>query len=585
MRHHHSSLTKTVLTVLAGMFLAVTAVGGPLWTHRPASDIKWYKVTEIGTVLLSTKGGLYVLDGESGGQVWARNDLANVEEFEVNSIANTPFVLVSRNSGAFQKSTMLYAVDLLTGKDIWTTDKLKGSTVAVQPIYEKDLVLLVTVDNNSASKGKPQITALRMTTGEFVWEADFPDKVDLYGIERGSKYFPKFDLSGANSPLYDDDSVYFTYAGLHRYSLQDGKLMWKANYDVTEGALKRGNAQAIIDGDVVYTSAKGQVRAIDRSTGQIKWTSRDFGAAVGEMKMNGDVLYGRLGGAFYDFGKREYVNKKPYGVAALDKKNGAPLWYYEGAKDSITNMLVLPAYNTVLIADSKNIIGLDTTSTGKVKEAYKIKLEFKYKLGAAATAAKVAKFGLGGLSAIGKGGADTTDEPVSLYTRENGTIVVAGKQHLLAFNPSTHSIAWSVQYEAPGMAGWQKIAMAALTAVSYSVNTGIAMNSYAGTSTNTMANRDRINSLAAYEKFVSKRFSATKATGNYVYVLTTVKEGNDKGAGLIGVQMETGQGIRQILFKDKDPNYQVDELEGRVFNLKNEKELSAFAIGPAAGKD
>jgi hypothetical protein len=237
--------------------------------------------------------------------------------------------------------------------------------------------------------------------------------------------------------------------------------------------------------------------------------------------------------------------------------------------------------NTVLVADAKNLIGLDSASSGKVRESYKVKLEFKNNLGAAATAAKVAKFGFGGLSAIGRGGGDDRDEPVALYRRENGTVVVAGKQHLLAFDPRARQIVWSVKYEAPGVPGWQKIAMAGLTALSYSMSTAQAANTYAGTAENRWANRQRINSLVAYEQFVSKRYSATKAAGNYVYVMTTVREGKEKGAGLVGVQMETGRSDRQILFKDKEPDYQVDESAGRVFNLRNSKELSAFIVEPA----
>ena len=167
-------------------------------------------------------------------------------------------------------------------------------------------------------------------------------------------------------------------------------------------------------------------------------------------------------------------------------------------------------------------------------------------------------------------------------------MVVQGKQHLLAFDPRTKSIAWSVKYEAPGVPGWQKIAMAGLTALAYTSATASAANSYYGTSQNRWANSQRINSLASYEQFVSKRYSATKSTGNYVYVLTTVKEGKEKGAGLIGVHMETGRADRQILFKDKEPDYQVDEAVGRVFNLRNSKELSAFSVDsapPVASKE
>lgn len=577
----HIGLAQLVCALLVGALLAMTAVGAPLWTHKPASDIKWYRVTDVGSLLVGAKGALYALDGESGQQIWSRADLAGAEEFEVDTIAGTPLLFVSDTSGTFKKGSKLYALDLLSGKNIWETEKLKGATVAVEPVYEKDLVLLVTVENNSANKAKPRITALRMTTGELVWESDYPDNVDLYGIERGSKYFPKFDLSGANPPLYDADSVYFTYAGLHRYSLEDGKLIWGMKYDVTEGSIKRGNAQAAIDGDTIYTSAKGQLRAIDKQTGAVRWVGKDFGGAVAEMKLNGEVIYGRLGGAFYDFSKREYVNKKPFGVAAVNKKTGATLWYYDKADDSITNMVLLPEMNTVLIADAKNLIGLDSANSGKVKESYKVKLEFKHNLGAAATAAKVVKFGFGGLSAIGKGGGDDRDEPVALYRRENGTVVVAGKQHLLAFDPRARSIVWSVKYEAPGVPGWQKLAMAGLTALAYTSATASAANSYYGTAENRWANRQRINSLVAYEQFVSKRYSATKQAGNYVYVMTTVREGKEKGAGLVGVQMETGRSDRQILFKDKEPDYQLDELAGRVFNLRNSKELSAFVVDAA----
>lgn len=260
-----AGLAYLACATVVGLLLATAAAAAPLWTHKPAGDIKWYRVTDVGTVLVGTKGSIYVLDSETGAPTWSRADLPGVEEYEVDEIRGTPLLLVSDTSGAFTKNTRLFALDLLTGQNIWQTEKLQGATVAVEPIYEKDLVLLVTVPSNAGNKGKPKITALRMTTGELVWEADYPDSVDLYGIERKSKYFPKFDLSGANPPLYDADSVYFTYAGLHRYSLADGKLMWGVKCDVTEGQIKRGNAQAVIDGDAVYTSAKGQLRAIDKA--------------------------------------------------------------------------------------------------------------------------------------------------------------------------------------------------------------------------------------------------------------------------------------------------------------------------------
>ena len=573
---------KVAFLVFGVLFSAAFSVcsAQSLWTHRPTEDIKWYRLNEAGTLLVGTNGSIYVLDPETGQSVWTRDDFRGIAEFQVQEIPATPLLLVPQNSGTFQKGTKLYALDILTGKTVWETEKLKGVTVQVTPIYEKDMVVILTVTDNSRTQDKPDLIALKLSDGTALWESEFTDNVDLYGIERGSKFFPKYDLSGANSPIHDDDSLYMTYAGLHRFDLATGKLVWKVAYDVTEGKIKRGNAQAIVDGDLIYTSAKGVVRAIDKATGAIRWVSKDFGGAVAEMQQRDNVLYSRLGGTFYDFGKREYVIKKPLGVAALDKKTGATAWFYDKADDSITNMALFPELNTLLVADSKNLIGLDTNSSGKVKETFKVKLEFKLNLGAAATAAKVGKFAFGGLSALGSKGADTTDEPVAIIKREAGTAIVRGKQHLIAFDPRARQIVWSTKYAAPGVPGWQKIAMTAITVASAFASQG-AEASLAAQGFSSAANRQNQNFvglMSSYEQFMEKRYSATKAEANHVYVLTDLKIDKEKGAGLIGVNMNTGQGDRQILFKDKEPDYEVDEAFGRVFNLKNSRELSAFVI-------
>jgi outer membrane protein assembly factor BamB len=575
-------LAEASFLLFAMVFGAVFSVcsAQSLWVHHPAKDIKWYQLNETGTLLVGTDSSLYLLNPDDGQVAWTREDMRGINEYQVQEIGGTPLLLISQNSGSFQKGTRLYALDVLTGQTVWETEKLKGATVQVTPIYDRNMVVIMTVQDNSRQKDKPDLVALKLSDGSLLWESEFTDNVDLYGMERGSKYFPKFDLSGAQPPVYDGDSLYMTYAGLHRFDLNTGKLIWRVAYDVTEGKIKRGNAQAIIDGDLIYTSAKGQLRAIEKETGAVRWTSKDFGGAIAEMQLRGDVSYGRLGGTFYDFGKRDYSIKKPLGVVAVDKKTGTPTWSYDKADDSITNMAIYPELNTLLIADSKNLIGLDTTSTGRVKEAFKVKLEFKFNLGAAATAAKVGKFAFGGLSAIGSKGADTTDEPVAIIKRETGTAVIRGKQHLISFDPRTRQIVWSSKYAAPGVPGWQKIAMTAITIASAALSQAseASLASQGFTSDAYRENRNFIGLMSNYERFMEKRYSATKSEGNYVYVLTDLKIDKDKGAGLIGVNMNTGQGDRQILFKDKEPDYEVDEAFGRVFNLKNSKELAAFVI-------
>ena len=158
--------------------------------------------------------------------------------------------------------------------------------------------------------------------------------------------------------------------------------------------------------------------------------------------------------------------------------------------------------------------------------------------------------------------------------------MIRGKQHLISFDPRTRQILWSSKYAAPGVPGWQKIAMTAITIASAALSQGseASLAAQGFSSAAYRENQNFIGLMSNYERFMEKRYSATKSEGNYVYVLTDLKVDQDKGAGLIGVNMNTGQGDRQILFKDKEPDYEVDEAFGRVFNLKNSRELAAFVI-------
>lgn len=584
-----------LLTILLTFFSQIAiAADAPIWTYTGA---KWYSMMGTGNLMVGTETSIAMLDGASGKPLWSRDDLKGIKEDEFHELSGTPLLLLTDNSGTFGRKTKFIAVDTLTGKTIWETDKMQGFTVNVSPNYAKDMLVILTIQDNRMNKDKPDIFAFKLTTGELLWKAEYPEKVDLYGVMKkgrsgasgmlfgsGGTSSNRFDLSGENSPIFDGDSMYMSYAGLHRYNLADGKMVWKNVYDVTDGALKNTNGQAIIENDTIYTSAKGIIRAINKADGTIKWQTKDFGkGGIAEMQTFGDTLYGRMGGQFFETKKGEYQKKTPIGVVALNKKDGSEIWIYKDAKESITNMMILPDDNVMLIGDEKNLIGLDLSSQGKFKESYKIPLKFKFNLGAAGVAAKAMKIGFGGIrGALSK--SDTTDEPVALIRQENGTVVARGKQHLLAFNPKTKEISWSTKYAAPSVGGWQTAIMTTLTALTVVMQQankemdaarGDWGSAYDG-------NTQLIATVNQYQKYMVDRTSATKQSGNNIYVLTDLKTKDekgkdDKGAGLIGINLLTGQGISQIMFKDKEPDYEVDEATGRLFNLKD-KTLSAYVI-------
>lgn len=403
---------------LAGLVLVLAnaaQAASTLWTYNSPTDVKWHQLTDLSTLLVGTDMGIMALDPEKGTPVWERKDLQKVTQYQVEEIKGTPILLVSVNEGGFSNKTKMLGIDITSGQTLWETEKLKGATVGYLPIYQKSMVIVLTARGAGLTKDKPDMMALDMFTGETRWESEFADKVDLQLSDSSGKFFQKYDLSGYEDPVYEGDLAFFTYRGLHCYDLNTGKLVWGVPYDVTEKTYKKANAKAIIDGDVVYTSAKGVIRAHDKATGAVKWTSKDFGGGIAQMELRGKTLYGRMGGQFYEYKDREWKLSKPLGIVALDKATGSPLWQYDKAKDGITNIALLPNQDVVLLADAKSMIGLDSSGN----EAFRVPLEFKHHFGGGAKAAKAGmKFMRGGALAFAKHDTSDLDLPVVIEVRE-----------------------------------------------------------------------------------------------------------------------------------------------------------------------
>ena len=188
------------------------------------------------------------------------------------------------------------------------------------------------------------------------------------------------------------------------------------------------------------------------------------------------------------------------------------------------------------------------------------------------------KFARGGLMGFAKKDKSDLDLPVLIDIRESGAVVVRGAQHALAFDPQSKQIVWSTQFPAPGVSGWKLAVMAGLAAMQYGMHYSRASQTQLGTFANTQANTAKAKAVENYEKLFNKRYAASKSTTGFAYVLTEIEEDKDKGAGLVGLNLNSGEVEHQVLLKMKEPDYDVDELEGRIFNVKDKKEITAYSV-------
>ncbi len=129
-----------------------------------------------------------------------------------------------------------------------------------------------------------------------------------------------------------------------------------------------------------------------------------------------------------------------------------------------------------------------------------------------------------------------------------------------------------VYHRAPGKSAVGLIMVGALTLAS----TGAAMSHSAQAGYMKGAGVPSYNSTVQYHesqaeswgnvadagfKEMAKRFKATKATENSAFILTKI----DGGVGLVKVDKDSGETKKEILVKDKDPMYEVDDLAGFLY--------------------
>ena len=75
-------------------------------------------------------------------------------------------------------------------------------------------------------------------------------------------------------------------------------------------------------------------------------------------------------------------------------------------------------------------------------------------------------------------------------------------------------------------------------------------------------------------QMMSKRFKATAATENSQFILTKL----DAGVGLVKVNKDTGKVDKEIVLKDKKPEYQVDEIAGVLYYKADDKTIYAYNL-------
>lgn len=584
-----STVTGWPVAAWCAFALAATqifAAGKELWSAKLPGDAKWHSLTGLGTLLVGTPDSIVAFDPESGQQLWSRAEFKKSSPHNAREIAGTPFLICHVAEGFGNTKVTLFQIDYLTGKTVWQTPQMSGQYLGTIPVVEKNLVVFVL--NSFGADGKEAGIYLQAydLEGKEKWSSKFAKGggIPLHVADNSGRFIPTMDLSGYHDPVIDGDEMYVGYLGVHCVDLTNGTVKWGVEFPPGNKGLKKTYAPLRIDGDRIYGGGGGSVYAIDRRTGKELWKSdriSDYAglfkardnAIVAQLEIVGGKIFSRYGGNFSD-GKTVML-REPLGIVALDPADGKSLYHFDSAKAGITNMVVLAESKTVVFADGANVIGIDASGATPA-EAFKSPIEFKRKMGAGGVA-KIGLGALGGVSGLVKATVSANkallDVPVAVNC-VNGRVVVQGKQHLLCFDPAAKASPWSLFYAAPSDA-LGNIAMFAVTAAAAVYGNGQAAGSGFGSSGYSSGVNMIHSNLDSYNKYTekaAKRAGSSKSSENYTYILTKV----EKDIGILGVNLKSGETDRELVLKEKEPDYRVDEPMNRVFHFKGKDTVVAY---------
>ena len=580
------SLGLLASSLVAAPFAHAANAAKQLWTSKLPGEAKWHKLTELGTLLVGTDDAIISFDPDSGKVLWTHAEYKKTNPRNAVDVPGTPLLICNTYDGMMNSKVTFTSIDYFTGEQRWATPQILGQYLDTIPVPAKNLVVFV-VQTYDGTEPAIYLNAHDLETGAAKWSTKFAKSggIPLHMADNSGRWMPRMDLSGYHEPVFSGDEMYLGYLGVHCVDLASGTIKWGVEFPPANKGLKKTYAPLRIDGDRIYGAGGGSVYAIDRKTGATLWKSdriSDFAgllkardnAIVAQLEVVGGKIFSRYGGNFSD-GKTAML-KEPLGVVVLDPADGKSLYHFDKAKEGITNLVVVPASNVVVFADGANVYGIDTAAPTPA-EAFKMPIEFKKKMGAGSVA-KIGLGALGGVTGLVKAGISANkallDVPVAA-SFANGRVVVQGKQHLLGFDPQTKTSNWSLFYAAPSDA-FANVAMFAVTALAavggnaqVAASGGFGSSGYNDGVSNIQGSLDGYN---RYSEKAAKRAGGVKTSEKYSYILTKV----EKDIGVVGVNLASGETDRQLVLKEKEPDYTVDEDANRIFHFAGKDSVVAY---------
>lgn len=253
--------------------VAINAVTGKeLWsitlpTRKKAEDALTGGMAVLGNLLFITtgEGKVYALTASTGKQVWV-TDLAVPLRAAPTAEGERVFVLSHDNR--------LFALNALDGALVWTHSGMEETLSLLGAAAPAAANGVLAVPYSSG-----EIYLLRSTDGRYIWHDTLTSP--FTGQD------PESTLHAiAAAPVLADGLVYAVglNGGLSAYGITNGQRFWKAD-------ILTGQMPIVAGAQMFVLTDKGEVLALNRKDGAIRWVSDLNGSLLPGMKANSKRLW------------------------------------------------------------------------------------------------------------------------------------------------------------------------------------------------------------------------------------------------------------------------------------------------------
>lgn len=607
----------------------------PDYKYDPVGNIAFFKVTESGVLLLAGSGGLAGVNPGADKAHFVFAEYGKVKEEEVEYVPKSPYVIISQGGksqipGTIFANSKKTVIDVISGQKLFATEDKGWKQVAQVKVFLPQNKLVVVGNRAKAEDERLAVGVYDLATGEREGYA----VIDRFtGRTRSAAAIP---MSSGAPFLLDNRVVVPTTKGLIAANINSGEIEWE-NKDVDKISWITADATGTeIYGFEERSNGDTRIHKVS-STGQLLWAkerkvkgqvsrfeiiSQGLAIVADDMRAQSSAIMNRM----VD-GKRESQ------IAFLNAATGEDLWdkvpktkgfvqhfyimddgvlfgIYSGGINKISfdgNTLFKKPLSTgeniqvmahtpqglIYITESDaNIVDLKTGD-----QVWKKPLKYSKAKTVSSAYDPAGKRYListgkeilavdendGEVSSFAKISLGEKEEPNAIDVRQSG-ILLTSSQNLLSLNPNGDKV-FHTYHKSPGQSGFMKVAMGAVTAASAVItassavaagaNRNNSLSGYNSYGANAKRGQDAFEAItsASFQE-MTKRFRASSATENAQFILTNL----DGGVGLVKVNKDTGETEKEIVLKDKKPEYEVDDWGGYLYYKSKNNEISAFKL-------